>query len=239
VSDSRFALSFGSAADAYERGRPEWPRELLDRLPVPPEAEVLDLAAGTGKLTRLLVDRYRRVTAVEPDPDMRRLLGLVTDCYLEGTAEAIPLADASVDAVFVGEAFHWFDAPRAVAEIARVLRPRGVLALLWHRYPPSADVLPEGVLPRARTAKHRLLLSGDWRVAFDGAPFEPLREETLARDEEMPREQLVDYFASISPVATLPPGERERTLAAIAAALERPTYRRRWTTHLYWTRRAA
>ena len=96
---------------------------------------MLDLAAGTGKLTRVLAEHADDVVAVEPLDGMRRVLErrLPHVRVLAGTAEAIPLADGAVDAVFVAEAFHWFDLPRAVAEIARVLRPGGGLAVLWNR----------------------------------------------------------------------------------------------------------
>ena len=143
-------MSFGSVAEAYDRVRPPYFQPLLDRaqevLELGPEARVLDLAAGSGRLTRALVARFATVLAVEPDGDMRGLLGVGT--VLPGTAERIPLANASLDAVFVGEAFHWFEAARAIAEIARVLRPRGELAIIsthwWETHPPlpeSADRL--------------------------------------------------------------------------------------------------
>lgn len=123
--------SFGPAAELYQAGRPHYPREML--LACLPEwaNEVLDLAAGTGPLTANLLDIGLSVTAVEPLDDMRALIpsGART---LAGTAEAIPLPDDSVDAVFVGQAWHWFDVPRALAEIHRVLRPDGVVAPMWN-----------------------------------------------------------------------------------------------------------
>jgi len=232
VSASRPGLTFGGAAEAYERGRPEWPAELLDAVPVPAGADVLDLGAGTGKLTRLLATRHR-VVAVEPDAQMR---ALIRDAEaLPGTAEAIPLADDSVDAVFAAEAFHWFDAPRTLVEVARVLRPRGVLSLVWNRADPSEDVLPEGVLPKLPGGHPRLT---DWRLAFDAAPFEPLREVLLPQESEVPRVVLLDFFASVSPLTSLPPDERAAALERIANALDRPTYRRRWNVAVHWTRLA-
>ena len=150
---SELARSFDRAAVEYERARPGYPAALLDLLPLGPEAEVLDLGAGTGKLTRVLVARYRRVVAVEPLDGMRAILEQVVPGAesLAGSAEAIPVADASVDAVFAAQAFHWFANDEAVAEIARVLRPGGLLALVWNE---STDPSP---LPEAyRAYLHRL-----------------------------------------------------------------------------------
>jgi ubiquinone/menaquinone biosynthesis C-methylase UbiE len=129
------ARAFGGQADAYERGRPGWPEDavatLLGRWGA---RQVLDLAAGTGKLTRLLVP-HAEVTAIEPVDGMRAVLEQqVPGAHvLAGTAEEIPLPDESVDAVFAAEAFHWFDLERAPAEIARVLRAGGHLAVLFNR----------------------------------------------------------------------------------------------------------
>jgi SAM-dependent methyltransferase len=120
--------------DDYERGRPGWPPAAAEVAGVPPSATVLELGAGTGKLTRILVTRFHRVIAVEPDEEMRRLLvSRYADADVRvGSAEAIPVGDSSVDAVFAAEAFHWFDGERALAEIARVLRPRGAVVMMWN-----------------------------------------------------------------------------------------------------------
>src|SRR4051812_6029029 len=132
------ARGFSQAADAYERGRPDYPAAAIDRivtdLALGPGRRVLDLAAGTGKLTRLLVSTGADIVAVEPVAEMRRLLGAAvpTAEVLEGVAESIPLPNESVDAVVVGQAFHWFDAIRAISEIHRVLRPGGRLAMVWN-----------------------------------------------------------------------------------------------------------
>ena len=167
--------SFGRAALEYDRGRPDWPPELLDALPLGAGSTVLDLGAGTGKLTRLLAARYARVVAVEPDDRMRELISDVDT--LAGTAEQIPLPDASVDGVFAAEAFHWFAGSDAIAEIERVLRPGGVLALFWNRFDSADHVLPDDVLPKSTTtAKHRLITTGEWQQVFDGSRFEPFRE---------------------------------------------------------------
>jgi SAM-dependent methyltransferase len=134
----RHGSSFGAAAAAYAEHRPDYAeaaiRWALEPVSTRQPLRVLDLGAGTGKLTAALVDLGAEVTAVEPDPamlaELRRSLASVT--ALAGSAEAIPLPDASIDAVLVGQAMHWFDLDRAVPEIARVLAPGGVLAALWN-----------------------------------------------------------------------------------------------------------
>lgn len=131
---ARRANSFGASAELYARHRPGYPAAAVDWVMPEGAAEVLDLAAGTGKLTGSLVGRGLGVTAVEPDREMLAELGkrFPSVTALIGTAEQIPLPDSSVDAVFVGQAFHWFDGQAALSEIARVLRPAGVLGALWN-----------------------------------------------------------------------------------------------------------
>jgi SAM-dependent methyltransferase len=128
------AASFGAQAAAYADHRPDYPAGAIDWVLPQGAHHVLDLAAGTGKLTHSLLTRGLRVTAVEPDPEMLAELARRTPQAeaLPGTAEAIPLPDASVDAVLVGQAFHWFDVPKALDEIGRVVRPGGVLGALWN-----------------------------------------------------------------------------------------------------------
>lgn len=128
------SLSFGSAAAAYERGRPSYPPEAIDWLLPRGARQVLDLGAGTGKLTTRLVERGLDVVAVDPIPDMLEVLSasLPETRALLGTAEEIPLEDNSVDAVLVAQAWHWVDPERAIPEVARVLRPGGRLGLVWN-----------------------------------------------------------------------------------------------------------
>jgi len=128
------SLSFGAEAAAYERGRPSYPPEAIDWLLPAGSRAVLDLGAGTGKLTTRLVERGLDVVAVDPIPEMLELLrvSLPDTPALLGTAEEIPLADNSVDAVLVAQAWHWFDPELAVKEVARVLRPGGRLGLVWN-----------------------------------------------------------------------------------------------------------
>ncbi|MFC4585646.1 class I SAM-dependent methyltransferase [Sphaerisporangium corydalis] len=130
----RQRLSFGAAADAYEKVRPSYPVRALEwSLGVSP-LKVVDLGAGTGLLTRLLAEAGHEVTAVEPDPLMREKLAerLPGRVVVAGSAEEIPLAAGEADAVVAGQAYHWFDPEPAHAEIARVLRPGGVFAPLWN-----------------------------------------------------------------------------------------------------------
>ena len=129
--DPRRALSFGTAAAAYDQGRPSYPAEAI-AWALPAEAtRVLDLGAGTGKLTRAVRALGVDVVAVEPDDAMR---AAIDGEALAGTAEQIPLPDASVDAVVAGQAFHWFDTARAVPEMVRVLRPGGTIGLFWNLF---------------------------------------------------------------------------------------------------------
>ena len=140
--------AFAAVAGAYERGRPEYPPALLDLLR--PAGHVLDLAAGTGKLTRLLRTAPVRVTAVEPLAELRAFLD--ADDVLDARAESLPLPDASIDLVTVGDAWHWFDHERAADEVARVTRPGGRVALVWQEpdtalAPPWTDVLGRLLAP--------------------------------------------------------------------------------------------
>jgi SAM-dependent methyltransferase len=243
------ALSFGRGAAEYDRVRPEYAPEALDlvteRLGLGPESEVLDLGAGTGKLTRSLTERFARVTAVEPDPEMRAVLSQVTDCYLvlEGRAEAIPLADDSVDAVFVGQAFHWFEHDKALLEIARVLRPRGGLVLIWNGWKTTELHVPEAAKEIMRRvfepAKADPVLDrSQWQEDFDASPFEPLRDEQLpVRTLAYSADDLVTLNLSTSPFGVLPADE----FTAVEAELRRPvkgSYDVPVETRLLWTRLA-
>ena len=177
-------LSFGRVADTYHSVRPPYFGPLLDRaqqaLELQPSARVLDLAAGTGRLTHELAQRFDHVVAVEPDDEMRALIA--DGEVLVGTAEAIPLDDDSVDAVFVGEAFHWFDARAAIAELARVLVPRGGLAIVsthWWETEPPLHELAQAVL-RERHARVRTQRNPPWDDAFDDSPFDRATRDGFA-----------------------------------------------------------
>jgi SAM-dependent methyltransferase len=193
----------------------------------------VDLAAGTGKLTRPLADRGFQVVAVEPVAEMRAVLardGRIT--ALDGTAESMPLADASADAVTVGQAFHWFDGPRALAEIHRVLRPGGVLALVFNRRR-SEDEIHRRI--DALLAPHRgdtpAHASDGWRGAFEGSRlFEPLAAAWFPNAQELDGDGLVDRFGSVSFVASMDEAPRAELLAGLSALAGGATVTLRYRT---------
>ena len=244
--------AFGRAAQDYELGRPGWPAELLDEiaaeLGLSADSVVLDLAAGTGKLTRLLVQRFRRVVAVEPDDAMRAVLEQVVPGAeaLAGSAEAIPLPDDAVDCVFVAEAFHWFASDRVVSEITRVLRPRGGLVVMWNTrlereppFPEEADRLIDEAFARGGAPGLAKVISGEWRKPIAAASFEELREVHVDREETISREQSIANLLSVSSIAAQPePARRELAEKLRELAPDRP-YRRLMHTELYWTRLSA
>jgi SAM-dependent methyltransferase len=233
------ARSFGLVAKEYERGRPEWPEAVTDAAGLPAEATVLDLAAGTGKLTRLLVRRFARVLAVEPDPAMRaELVRLVPQAEaLAGEAEAIPLGDDSVDAVFVAQAFHWFDVRPAIDEVARVLRPDGTLVLVWI-LPADGGLLPDGLVPEDMDTGVKR-----WREEFagyfSGSQFGPFGGECIEHEQVVSREDAIAYFASVSWVSSMPDDRRADFFRRLERVLDQREYRRRWSVEVHWTRRCA
>jgi SAM-dependent methyltransferase len=232
-------LSFGNVAETYHRVRPPYSGVLLDRaqelLGLDASARVLDLAAGTGRLTRELETRFDDVVAVEPDERMRTLHGTA----LAGSAEAIPLGGESVDAVFVGEAFHWFDTAAAIGELARVLRPRGGLAIFWTHWWETEPPLPERALgllrePYERFADQR---SPPWDDRFAGSLFEALRYERLQEAIVVEPDPLLELYSTTSSLAAIPREERDAIFAAVRLLLAGP-YRLPLKHELSWTQLA-
>jgi len=222
---------------------------VLDRvvsdLALGPDATVLDLGAGTGKLTRALVPRFARVVAVEPDDAMRAVLEEVVPGAdaLAGRGDAIPLGDGEVDAVFSAEAFHWFASAESVREIVRVLRPRGALVLLWNigvEYPQlgeEVDAVIDDAFERGGTPGLARVLSGAWRGPVAAAGFEELREAEIERELVTDREGWIANLLSVSSVAALPDDERAAFAERLRVLVEPGELRRVVRTVAYWARR--
>ncbi len=222
------AAGFASVAAAYERGRPEYPLAavgaLAAELALAPGARVLDLAAGTGKLSRALLAAGFDVVAVEPLESLRELLfeRIGHERVDEGVAEAIPLTDASVDAVTVADAFHWFDQPRALVEIKRVLRPGSGLAVLatvpdWSGASWSDEL---GKLVADSRPEHPHFDGPPWQEAVraSGGWTEP-REIRVTANQPAQPERIVDHMASISWIAAMPEDKRAAILEQMRALI--------------------
>ena len=219
------AQAFATAASVYERARPAFPAAAVDwlceHLEIGPATRVLDLAAGTGRLTRPLFERTRQIVAVEPMPEMRDVLQatLPEIEVLDGTAEQIPLADASVGAVVVAQAFHWFDPEPALAEIARVLEPGGRLGLVWHT-PDTSDPLQRAFRAIVERNRHGapIHVAGDAARYFEHERrFREIAALDLRESYELDADALAALARSTSHVAALPEDAQERAIDEIRA----------------------
>lgn len=216
------AQQFAGVADAYDRGRPGYPAEAVTiaarEFELHARDRVMDLGAGTGKLTATLVAAGLDVVAVEPLAEMRARLPAVE--VVAATAEDLPFADGSLAAAFSADAFHWFDPDAAAAELHRVLRPRGGVALLWHvpdwsRKPPGWVVDLARLLDSVRT-DHPGFSADQGRGGFERhGGFEPFAHHSVPFAFPTDRERLVANVESISYVAAHP--ERERVLDEVRA----------------------
>jgi SAM-dependent methyltransferase len=254
-SKAAHARSFGAAAAIYERGRPPYPPEALDWLLPPGARRVLDLGAGTGKLTRQLVSRGLDVVAVEPLDGMREQLSQVLPgtTVLDGSAEHIPLPDGSVDAVLAAQAWHWVTPERAAPEVARVLRPGGTLGLVWNERDDREPWV--GALNRIVEEQGNKLAADELRAHNDhdnpqvGPPFGPLERHQVEWVHHGSVPEVIDMIASRSYVILLPPGQRDALLASVRQLLDTdPALARQpdvplpyvtwcWRTRRPWTRR--
>jgi SAM-dependent methyltransferase len=217
-------LTFGAHADAYERARPEWPEEAARWL-VPEGAElVVELGAGTGKLTRAVASLGARVVAVEPDPRMLAVLRGLGLEGVEGSAESIPFGDGVADAVVAGSSLHWFELELALPEIHRVLRPGGRFGFGWNhrdeRHPAIAG-MTEAVREAQERTRGPRWRTRDWSTELsERGLFEDVEQARFEHVHEIPREALRDHLLSYSGVAALSEDERKRVLAAVAARLD-------------------
>jgi len=219
------ARGFGSAADVYERARPGYAAEavqwICERLRIGPGRTVLDLAAGTGKLTRDLVLSDATVIAVEPLHEMRAQLERVVPeaRALAGTAEELPLEDGSVDGVVCAQAFHWFDSKRALPEIHRVLRAGGGLAMLW-----NTRGVEEPVQARLDSflLQHQEIASRHWLSTDDAVAqsplFGPLEHRCWPHEQRLSLDELLALVASRSYVASLDEERRGALLSEVRNA---------------------
>jgi SAM-dependent methyltransferase len=207
--DPRRALSFGAAASSYDAGRPGYPEE-AGRWVLPAGAmRVLDLGAGTGKLAAAVAALGVDVVAVEPDDAMRALVPVEA---LAGTAEQIPLPDASVDAVVVGQAYHWFDPDLALPEMRRVLRPGGSIGLFWNLYDDAVPWVSR--LCELYNAEDRVSILAALPAPFDGSAYglAPAEHLLVPHTHATTRELLVENLRSRSPILLMSEEERNRTL---------------------------
>ena len=206
--------AFAEVADAYERGRPGYPEEAVRWLAGGEPCDVVDLGAGTGKLTRALVALGHRVTAIEPLPEMLEHLPETAPGAFGtlGSAEVIPLPDAFADVVTCAQSFHWFDHAVALPEIARVLRPGGRLGLVWN----SRDDREPWAARLSELIGNETVGDDDVRGPIDASGlFEPVEIAAYTFEQPLDRETLLDLVLSRSYCAKLPQADREPILEAV------------------------
>ena len=212
------AGSFGAAAALYERARPSYPPDALDWLLPAGSPDVLDLGAGTGKLTRLIAERGLHVEAVDPSAQMlAELQHVLPDVPRHvGTAERIPVPDASFDVVLVAQAWHWVDVPRAAAEVARVLRPDGQLGLIWNDRDERVDWVREISALTAGGAARGMAVDNP----VIGPPFGQIEYFVTEWSVPLTPAGLIDLFASRSYVIVASQEERARILGGIQRLID-------------------
>ena len=209
------ALSFGSVAASYDRGRPGYPREAVEWLVGTSPVSVLELGAGTGKLTSTLVELGHDVFATDPDDKMLDILSakLPDVRATVGTAEQIPAPDGAFDVVVAAQAYHWFDAEKALMEISRVLKPRGVLALVWN----ARDERIPWVRKLGTLIGNRATAEDPIRAIDDSALFSAVDTADFRHWQNIDRASIQDLVLSRSNLAVLGEEERRAKLAEVLA----------------------
>ena len=241
------ANAFGGAAVDYERARPSYPAESIEvlrrEIGVGPGARVCDLAAGTGKLTRLLVATGADVVAVEPVPGMRAQLSEVLPAIevLDGTAEAIPFEAGTIDAVTVAQAFHWFKFDEALAEIRRVLRPGGGLAILFNQRDerePWVAEMNEVIQWHTRTvARYQ---ATDWSALLSASGYVDVGYESVEWNQPLTRDLLASRVRSVSYVADEPADVQQDYVDRVLALVNGfdDSFPLPYVTHVWFGKRA-
>lgn len=210
---------FSIEAHTYDRGRPEYPAEVVPWLVDPRHRQIVDLGAGTGKFTSLLARYCEDVIAVEPADAMRAQLTarLPNVCTVAGCAESLPLDTASVDALFCAQAFHWFATETALIEIHRALRPGGRFGLIWNVRDESVDwvaAITEIITPFERDTPR--FHTGDWRKIFPSPLFSSFEKTCLGHQHVgTAQEVIVDRILSVSFIAALPDAEKGKIRAQL------------------------
>jgi ubiquinone/menaquinone biosynthesis C-methylase UbiE len=244
---------FQAAADAYERGRPDYPSEaiqfLADTCGMRRGAKIIELGAGTGKFTRLLVPTQATLLAIEPVDAMRKKFSTLLPAVeiLDGSAESVPAGDGTADVVVAAQAFHWFDAEKALAECHRVLRPGGMLGLIWNVRDESMEWVAE--LTRIIDVYERSApryKSFEWKRAIEGNKlFGPLGQRSFKHSHRGTVDTFMDRVASISFIASLPDGQRESVMKEVRSLIENHQLTKGkaeietvYTTDVYWCKKA-
>ena len=236
------ALSFGSVAEDYEATRPGWPAEpfteVLAHFGVREQPGIVDIAAGTGKLTRTLAPLAGALVAVEPDPALREVLARVLPevDVRAGTAEALPLESASADVACAGQAFHWFDVAAALGEIARVLRPRGVAIAAWNSRREEGTWY-DAVIEFLNTANpdHLPASTRDWAVDFTHPAYGGLFTATARHVQASDHERFERLLGTHSIINLLPPAGRAALIEeAVAVAVEQGAFAPDGTCEIPW-----
>lgn len=225
------AIGFAAAGSSYERGRPDYPLEvveaLVERLHIHPDSRLLDVATGTGKLARCFVGRAD-VHAAEPAAEMRAEFARIQPGIpiVDAVAESLPFADAEMDVITVGTAFHWFDGPAALREFHRVLKPGGGLGLVWLQRDEAVPWVAElvALVDTYRPAEARRYAETPWQAAFESEEgrrlFTPLEYASFPFEYAVDRATALQRTATTSFVAAMPPERRAEVLARVTAFLD-------------------